>query len=125
MTRQPNSLSSTAPSTAGRKEHGCTIRHSFGERPETLIPSNGYLEAFLYLGELHDETAQALLFQNFKGPLIATDHVQIFPDEDPPYFYFKVGFLLPHEIRNSQIIPATSSLIILHAPEELQCGGMI
>lgn len=40
----------------------------------------------LCLGQIHKETAEALLFQNFEGPLMATDHVQISPDEDSPSF---------------------------------------
>lgn len=58
----------------------------------------------LCLGQIHEETAQALLFQNFEGSLMATDHVQISPDEDSPSF--KGGLLLPQEVRNSQIITA-------------------
>lgn len=58
----------------------------------------------LFLGELHEVTAKALLFQNFESPLIATDLVQISLDEDSPSF--KGGSLLPHEIRNPEIITA-------------------
>ena len=61
--------------------------------------------SILCLGELHNKTAQALLFQNSEGPLIATDHVQTSQDEDSPSF--KGGFLLPQEIRNSKIITAS------------------
>ncbi|CAG8908594.1 unnamed protein product [Penicillium egyptiacum] len=58
----------------------------------------------LCLGELQHETARALLFQNFQGPLMASDHVEIDEKEDSPSF--KGGFLLPQEIRDSRIITA-------------------
>ncbi|KXG51690.1 uncharacterized protein PGRI_090830 [Penicillium griseofulvum] len=58
----------------------------------------------LCLGEPQHETARALLFQNFEGPLPASEHVHIDKNEDVPTF--KGGFLLPEEIRRSQIITA-------------------
>lgn len=57
----------------------------------------------LCLGNPQDETAKALLFQNFQGPLMATEHVEISKEDSPS---FKGGFLLPEDIRNSQIIMA-------------------
>lgn len=56
----------------------------------------------LCLGEPHHGTARALLFQNFEGTLTASEHVNINKYKDPPSF--KGGFLLPEEIRHSQII---------------------
>ncbi|KAJ5193414.1 hypothetical protein N7449_009556 [Penicillium cf. viridicatum] len=56
----------------------------------------------LCLGEPQHETARALLFQNFEGPLTASEYVHIDENEDAPSF--KGGFLLPEEIRRSQII---------------------
>ncbi|KAJ5800686.1 uncharacterized protein N7518_002754 [Penicillium psychrosexuale] len=56
----------------------------------------------LCLGEPQHETARALLFQNFEAPLTASENVHIDEKEDAPVF--KGGFLLPEEIRRSQII---------------------
>ncbi|KAJ5415192.1 hypothetical protein N7465_003887 [Penicillium sp. CMV-2018d] len=58
--------------------------------------------SILCLGELQHETARALLFQNFEEPLTASEHIHIDENEDAPSS--KGGFLLPEEIRRSQII---------------------
>lgn len=61
----------------------------------------------LCLGNPQDRTARALLFQNFQGRLMANENVKIGDNEDRPTF--KGGFLLPSEIRNSQIVTAKSA----------------
>jgi hypothetical protein len=63
----------------------------------------------LCLGEQHHDTARALLFQNFEGSIIASQHVQIDANEDAPKF--KGGFLLPEEIRMSEIITADNQTL--------------
>ncbi|KAJ5596074.1 hypothetical protein N7450_002532 [Penicillium hetheringtonii] len=71
----------------------------------TLRDTDGVEKAsgsILCLGETYHETASALLFQNFHGPLRESEDIQIGPDEDLPTF--KGGFLLPEEIRMSTII---------------------
>jgi hypothetical protein len=58
--------------------------------------------SILCLGETHHETASALLFQNFEGPLRESEGIQIGSNENMPSF--KGGFLLPTEIRMATII---------------------
>ncbi|PTU25680.1 hypothetical protein P175DRAFT_0469193 [Aspergillus ochraceoroseus IBT 24754] len=62
----------------------------------------GASDSVLCLGKPHHETARALLFQNFEGSLTASEHIQIADNGDAPTF--KGGFLLPEQIRQSQII---------------------
>lgn len=56
----------------------------------------------LCLGKPEDETARALLFQNFQGPLMSIGKED--DNRQEIYARFKGGFLLPEEIRYSQII---------------------
>ena len=62
------------PSTAQERTqvHGMTLLWRMIQHTDTVEQVSG---SILCLGELHEETAQAFLFQNFEGPVIATDHV--------------------------------------------------
>ncbi|MCJ1353259.1 MAG: hypothetical protein MMC33_003244 [Icmadophila ericetorum] len=71
--------------------------------------AQGFSGSVLCLGKTTDQTALALCFQNFEGPLeqghCESDHANEYKNSS--WAYYKGGFVLPEKIKTSMIITVT------------------